>query len=186
VWKDSGAEFRYENPGPSGRSTLVSGRGRPTVLRGDGSKRYNAHTTEAKLPPHLAALVLYKALSDERYKLVFLGEEVLNGSHVFRIRTSLETDEISSVVSVQEWLLDAATGLPARVEYRMPSNRNALDYLPAALEFTDFQYVSGIAVPGRIAFFHHGQSSGVATLSSVRFNVGISSDEFDAPSGGAR
>ena len=186
VWKDSGSEFRYENPGPLGRATLVSGRGRPTVLRGDGSMHYNAHVTEAKLPPHLIALVLYKALSDERYKVLILGEETLGSSRVLRIRTSLETDEVSAVTTVQEWLIDATTGLPLRVEYRMPSNRNALDYLPTAFEYTNFRYVSGVAVPTRIAFYHDGQYSGVATLSSVTINAGINSSEFDAPSGGGR
>lgn len=186
VWKDSGAEFRYENPSASGRTTAVSGRGRPAVLRADGVKRYNAHVSEAKIPPHLAALVLYRALSDERYKVVFLGEEVLNGIRVLRIQTSLEKDEVSAVTTVQDWLLDAVSGLPIRVEYRLPSNQNALDYLPAALEFSNFQYISGVAVPVRISFFLGGQYSGVATLNSVIFNVGISSSEFDAPAGGDR
>jgi hypothetical protein len=186
VWKDSGAEFRYENPSSSGRTTLVSGRGRPAVLRADSFKRYNAHVSEAKIPPHLAALVLYKALSDERYKVAFLGEEVLNGTRVLRIQTSLDKDEVSAGTTVQEWLLDAASGLPLRVEYRLPSNQNALEYLPAAFEFSNFQYVSGVAVPARIAFYHGGQYSGVAVLTSVVFNVGISSSEFDAPAGGAR
>lgn len=186
VWKDSGAEFRYENLSSSGRATLVSGRGRPTVLRADGFKRYNAHVSEAKIAPHLAALVLYRALSDERYKLVFLGEEVLNGTRVLRIRASLEKDEVSAVTTVQDWLLDAVSGLPVRVEHRLPSNQNALDYLPAALEFSNFQYVSGVAVPARISFYHGGQYSGVATLNSVVFNAGINSSEFDAPAGGDR
>lgn len=186
AWKDSGSEFRYENPTSSGRATLVSGRGHPTVLRADGFKRFNAHVSEAKIAPHLAALVLYRALSDEQYRLVFLGEEVIGGTRVLRIRTTLEKDEVSALTTVQEWLFDAASGLPLRVEYRLPSNQNALDYLPAALEFSSFQYVSGIAVPARIAFYHDGQYSGVAILTSVTFNAGISSDEFDAPAGGGR
>lgn len=184
TWKNSGTEFRYENPGRSGRGTLVSGRGRPGIVGPSGTTRLNAHMAEANLPAHLAPLVLLKTLADVRHRLIFVGNEALNGAAVIHVRSSLEADEVSAATTVRDWFFDAATGLPVRVEYRLPANSNALEHMPAAVELSDFRFVSGIAVPFQITVYHNGQRLGVARISSVVFNTGISPSDFDLAGGG--
>ena len=186
VWKNSGSEFRYENPGVSGRSAYVSGRGRPAVVKPDGTTRLHAHVSEANFPPHLFSLVLLRMLADARYKLVFVGEQIIGDRPVLRVRSSLAVDEITAVTTVQDWFFDAGSGLPVRVEYRLPANSNALEYLSAAVELADFRSVSGLAVPFQITIYQDGQKGGIAKLSSVVFNTGISTTDFDAPNGGGQ
>ncbi|MBI3662083.1 MAG: hypothetical protein HY234_03410 [Acidobacteria bacterium] len=186
VWKNAGAEFRYENQGKAGPSVFVSGQGRPAVLASGKTTKFNAHVSEANFPQHLAALVLFRALSDPRYKLVWIGLEPFGTGQLAHVRISLEIDEVTSVTTVQDWYFDPASGLPLRVEYRLPANSNALSFLNAAVEFSDFRMVSGVAVPFQIMLYEEGQKVGVAKLNSVVFNAGLSPSEFHTPAGGVQ
>lgn len=186
VWKDAGSEFRYESTGKAGSSVYVSGQGRPAALASGKTTKLNAHVSEANFSPHLAALVLLRAASDPRYKLVWIGLEPFGAGPAAHVRISLEIDEVTSVTTVQDWYLDPISGLPLRVEYRLPSNANALSFLKAAVEFSDFRMVSGVAVPFQIVFYEDGVKVSVAKLSSVVFNSGLSPSEFAAPAGGVQ
>ncbi len=186
VWKNSGSEFRYENQGPAGPSVYTSGHGRPGVASGGKVTRLYAHVSEANFAPHLAAVSLLKALLEARYQVALLGEETWNGHLALRVKTSFTADEASAVTTHQEWLFDLASGLPLRAEYRLPANNNALEFLPAAAEFSDFRSISGVLVPFQIAVYHDGQMGGVIKLNSVLFNVGMSPTEFDSPAGGVQ
>lgn len=186
VWKDAGSAFRYESTGKAGSSVYVSGQGKPAVLASGKTTKLNAHVSEANFPQHLAALVLLRALSDSRYKLAWIGLEPLGASQAAHVRISLEIDEVTAVTTVQDWYFEPVSGLPLRVEYRLPSNANALSFLKAAVDFSDFRMVSGVAVPFQIVFYEDGVKVSVAKLSSVAFNSGLSPSEFTAPAGGVQ
>jgi len=109
---------------------------------------------------------------------------------VVRVRTSLDEDRISSVVSPQEWYLDATTGLPLRVEFRVPEISHdithPLDYEAEAFDFSNYQRVGGMLVPHSLAAYSQGSPKAVIMVTSVNFNQGLSPTEFDAPTGGTQ
>jgi outer membrane lipoprotein-sorting protein len=186
TWETSGTEFRYSNPSPQGTEIFVSGHGQPASTTGGVTVRVFAHVSEAVFPPHLPALVLFEELQDSRYSVVNLGTGTVEGKPALHVQTSLAGNPIDAQVTQQDWYLDPNTGLPLRVEYRLPSHNDALQFLSAAFEFANYQAVSGVLVPFQITIYFNGQEAGVVTVGSVSFNTGLSPSEFDAPSGGAQ
>lgn len=186
VWKDSGEEFRREFAGPDGNQVFVSGHGRPAFSRGQSVRRLNYHVARANPPLHLPAVVLFRQLQNQGYSFELVGDDTWAGQPVTRVRTRLDSDIVGQLVTPQEWLFDQLTGLPLRVEYRVPRNNNAQKFTEGATEFSDFRPVAGVLVPHRLVGYLEGAQQVVATLTAVSFNQGISPSEFDSPAGGER
>lgn len=187
TWKNSGTDFRYENPAASGTRVLVSGHGHPAALHdGSGILKLHGHTAWANVPPHLAASVLLRELLDASYTIISLAPGQVGNKSVIRVQTSLESSVISRAVTPQIWSLDSSSGLPLRLEYRLPDSANALNTSAAALEFGDYRSVDGVLTPFQIVTFVDGEREAKITLTSVVFNSGLNSTDFDSPSGGSR
>lgn len=186
VWKNAGAEFRYENPGSAGAQVTVSGHGRPASVENGELQRLSGNATAAHIPSHLIAAVLFKELANPTYLITVDGLGTVGERQVIRVRTVWELNDATASVSPQVWFLDVSTGLPLRVEYRIPEISDALNYLTGAIEFSDFRNVSGVVVPFRITTYTEGDWESTITINSIALNTGISPLEFDAPAGGGQ
>src|SRR5712692_89074 len=186
VWKNAGEEFRYEYPTPFGTEVFTSGHGRPGISTSLKATALHGHMALASFPPHLPGVVLLKELLDPSYALTVMAPALVAGRQAIRVRTCLDSDPATAAVTPQEWLFDASTGLPMRVEYRWPDNFNAERFLNVSADLGDYHLVAGILVPFRIA--HYVQSEQVATFifSSVTLNNGLSPTDFDFPTGGVK
>ena len=93
---------------------------------------------------------------------------------------------------VQDWYLDSATGLPARVEYRVPDERDAARYTTLILSYSDYRQIQGalfpwllqmkvkpISMPGANLEIGGATTYRVTTLTTD----GVSDSEFDLPGG---
>jgi len=137
-------------------------------------------------PYHLPALVLTQELQDSRYSVKFVQDDSATKLQAIHVRISLDADPVSARVSPQDWYFSATSGLPVRVAYRQPENLHADKYIEDTEEFFDFQTVDGIMVPSRIVLYENRSIVGTAFISSVKFNTGLSSSQFDLSVGGAQ
>jgi len=186
VWKTSGAEFHREFSDGTATQILVSGHGHPSLSENGKTSRLLRHVAQAIPPLYLPALVLAGQANDPRYTLTFLGPAAASGQAAIRLHTSLDSDAVSALVTPQEWYLDATTGLPLRVEYRVPDSLDAGKWEVGAVDFSDYRRVAGVSVPFRMLVYEDLQPTSVVTLTSVTFNTGLSPADFDAPTGGAQ
>ena len=141
---------------------------------------------QANLPYELPALVLLNELSNPNYTLSYVGTATINGNPAIHIHTCDDTDLVSYFVTPQEWYFDARSGLPVLVQYGLPKPRNMQTSWPVSTSYANYQVVNGILVPYQLTM-NVGPVVEVATVSSVAFNRGLPSTQFQAPpAGGAQ
>ncbi len=186
VWMDAPPEFRYEIRTVDATRVFASGHGFPANQVGARTRPLLQHMATATLPFHLPALVLARELQDARYSVLLVGSVVVNGALAVHVRISLNTDSVSAAVTPQDWYFDSSSGLPIRVEHRLPDNHHANDCAVEAEDFSNFQTVKGLQVPFHMTIYEDGVLQGAATVGSVNFNTGLSSSEFDLAVGGAQ
>ena len=186
TWKTAGPDFRYEKQSATASQVFVSGHGQPASIRGGAVTSFKPHITLANPPLHLPALFLTTVLGNKQYSVNFVGKADVNGAPAVKVRISLDTDPLSSLVTPQDWYFDAASAIPLRVEHRLPDNRRPENFVLAADEFADFRVVAGLLVPFKITSYEEGKLVAVETVTAVSFNNGLTSSEFDAPTGGAQ
>lgn len=188
AWKVSGKNLRREATYGGSRNEIVviGPRGAAAISRDGKSKRLNVHSSAGEFVPFLVASELLRRLRDSRYALVAASAELAGGRSAIRIRSWLDTDEIDRSVTYQEWLIDAATGVPLRLDYRLAENANALATIPVSIAFADYRQVSGVAFPFSLTFTLDGNPWKRVLLDSVVLNSGISPSEFDVPVGGVQ
>ncbi|PYU28563.1 MAG: hypothetical protein DMG32_02285 [Acidobacteria bacterium] len=185
-WQTAGSEFRYEKRAGSSIQVLVSGHGHPANIRNGTVTPLSLHTALANPPLHLPALILADVLANQGYSVTLLGKTTVNGVAAIKVHISLDTDLVRALVTPQDWYFNATTGLPSRVEHRLPDNAHPQTYANGAEEFSNFQLISGVLVPFTIVAYEEGVQVAGATVNSIKFNQGINPSEFDAPQGGAQ
>lgn len=185
-WESSGSEFRYEKQSASSDLVLVSGHGHPARIRNGTATGLLSHTALANTPLHFPALVLAGVIANQGYSITLIGNTSVNGAPATKVHISFDSDLIHALVTPQDWYFDATTGIPVRVEHRLPDERRAEIYVTAAEEFGNYRIVAGVVMPYKISSYEEGQLLAVETMNSVEFNTGINPSEFDAPAGGAR
>ena len=180
VWKVAGEEFRREFQGSAGSEVFVSGHGKPEGDRAGKGRRVMQHVAQASPPLHLPALVLLQQLANNDYSLTVVGNATVQGQPTTVVKSVLQSDVVTRAVTPQRWFLDPQTGLPLRVEYRLPDNENALHTTDASVEFGDYRSIQGTMVPFRMLVTQSGSGPWTVTVLSVAFNTNISPTEFDA------
>jgi hypothetical protein len=182
TWKMAGAEFRIDGPGPNGTASVLTGHGKPTATNGT-TKALPTYVTQALFVPVAIASVLAQELANPMMSLRFKDNETLGTESVTVVTTALEMDYPGNVVTPQTWYFDASTGLPVRVEFRSPDIRQAVNFIPSAVDLSNYKTVSGVAYPFTVVSSVDGKTQVVFTVQSVVVNSGIGSSEFDNPGG---
>jgi outer membrane lipoprotein-sorting protein len=145
VWKTSGTEFRYETQRDSGVEILASGHGKPAVSNADKVRPLFYHITYGALAVHLPAILAATQISDANISVAYLGTEKAQGKQTVRVQANLNTDKMIAAVSQQVWYFDAASGMPLRVEYRLPADNDMSSWTDTAMEFSDYRQVGPAA-----------------------------------------
>ncbi len=190
TWLDdfSGAtfEFRYETDRADVTRIEVSGHGSPAGQQNTTVYPLRPHVMYTALPYHLPAVLLARELANADYSIQMGGSLTVEGGPAVQVIIKTNTDPLARALSEQRWYFDAASGLPLRIEYRLPSTVYPDEWMPGAVELSKYQVVSGVAVPFQITDFENGAATSIATISSVKFNVITASSMFDLSSGGAQ
>jgi len=190
VWKDqitaSGFEFRSEFQSVAGTVVLLSGHGKPAQTLGATTQTLPSHVGEAVLPFHLPPILLAAELSNPNYSLTVVGQATVNGQPAIRLHFSIDTDDLRKAISPHDWYFDSQSGLPLRVEYRVPSTGNALNFRRIAAEFGDFRKVGALLLPFKITISNDGSPQNVITIASILLNPNVPPADFDLPAGGTQ
>lgn len=179
VWEDAPPEFRYTLQTPTEARVFASGHGQPVFEKNGVVHALFPHMATASLPFHLPAVVLAHQLRNVNCSVKLIGNTTVASNPAIHVRMSVDTDPVSAQVTPEDWYFNSVTGLPLRVEYRLPENRRADDFSVETEEFSNFQAVSGLQIPYLITIYRDEVLQGAATINSVAFNVGLSSSEFD-------
>lgn len=179
VWDDAPPEFLDTLQTSTDTREFASGHGQPASEKNGVVSALPPYMAQASLPVHLPGIVLAQLLANQNCSIKWVGSTTVSGHAAVRVHMSVDTDAVSSLVTPEDWYLDAVTGLPLRVEYRAPESHHPNDFSVEADEFSKFQTVNGLQIPYQITFYEDGTLKGVAIINSVAFNVGLSSSEFD-------
>jgi hypothetical protein len=186
LWEQAGAEFRVQTTGPFGTNLVLTGHGKPAVVTPGGTKTMPAHVIRAMFVPALAASTLLRELQDPNCSIEYGRTTTLGSESVTVIQTAIRATQMEAMVTPQTWFFDSASGLPVRVEFRLPAVVGPRIYAPTTVDFSDYHNVSGALYPFRIVRSEFDKQSFVVTLQSVNVNVSISPGDFDPAVGGAQ
>jgi len=186
TWQTSGVEFRFTTQNSIGAYTALSGHGIPAQFKNGSWIPLAQYVSRANLGFHLPALVLNGEIQNSNYTLQYAGGATVDGNAVIHIHAVDSSDATSQIVTPQEWYFDPATFLPVRVEYLIPEERNVNSSIPASMEFSNYQSVSGVAVPFQVKIQAGQLLSLTASVTSVVFNSGLPTSTFDPPAAGAQ
>ena len=180
TWKLAGSEFRIDAPIPNGTASVMTGHGKPGMING-AATALQSYVTEAMFVPVAIAPVLAQELANPKMSLRFKDNETLGTVSVAVVTTALETDYPDNVVTPQTWYFDTSTGLPVRVEFRAPDIHDPLNFIPTAVDLSNFQLISGVAYPFKVVSSVDSQTQVVFIVQSVVVDSGIAPSTFDGP-----
>jgi hypothetical protein len=183
TWTYAEKQFRLENSAASGSHVLVSSGGSPQDFHDGEWLVVPPGMARTILPYHIPALTLFGEIQNSGYSFVFGGSTTLNGKVAIHIQSRDDSDVTGHLFTPQDWYFDSATGLPLRVEFQIPISENANDSLPASMDFSNFQAVTGVLVPFQLRITE-GPITFVSTVTSATFNTNIDPSTFVPPSGG--
>lgn len=186
IWKTSGSEFRTEISRSSGDQIFVSGHGKPAVSRNGTVANLYYHVSMVADPFQLPALVLASKLADPQVSIFSVGSTSLAGKAVFKVQTSSSRNAAQTAITQQIWYFDTSTGLPLRVEYRIPAAENMEQWTDAATDYSAYQQIEGLLVPFQMTYSEDGSPLETLSVSQVNFNVGSQPSEFDLQAGGGK
>lgn len=181
----SSYEFRDEFEADGVTKVFASGHGNPAFNNGLQTLARSSYAAQANLPFHLPGIVLLRELSNATCAVQFVEISALSGNSVIHVHTSISGDPAVTALSQQDWYLDAVTSLPRKVTYRIPSQGNALDYQLTTIDFSNYRFVNGVAVPFTLVTSEGDATVSTATITNISFNVSIASSDFDLVSAGA-
>jgi hypothetical protein len=186
TWTVAGDEFRFDVKRAGGSGFFLSGHGRPANVFNGKLTAVNYHVAKANLPYFLPGLLLSRELSNPNFSVKYLGPSSVGGKQAKHVQLSDGSGKLEFLISPQDWYFDPSSGLPLRVEFRIPTNENAADWIKGVYDFSNFQPVTGMLIPFQILFSRERMLPHVITFNSVVFNTGISPSIFDAPQEASR
>jgi len=184
VWKTYGPEFRYETSRDSGTQVFVSGFGKPAVSQGDKILPLAYHVAECAPAYHLPAALLSRELADQTFSIIDAGDGTLSGEPVHTVHISSSASDLEAAATLQTWYLDQITGLPLRVEYRLPDASDMASFTDAAFDFADYRKVNDLLIPFSLTHDESGSPLEVIAVTAADFNTGLDPSEFDLLGGG--
>jgi hypothetical protein len=178
TWKMAGSEFRIDAPTSTGTASVMTGHGKPGMING-AATALQSYVTQAMFVPVAIAPVLAQELANPKMSVRFKDNETLGTVSVAVVTTALETDYPDNVVTPQTWYFDTSTGLPVRIEFRAPDIHQPTNFIPTAVDLSNFQLVSGVAYPFKVVSSVDSQTQVVFIVQSVVVNSGIAPSTFD-------
>lgn len=183
IWDDdlSGPklEFRDEVRDGANLRVFASGHGSPGFRVNGKNRKLFSHVSDAAPPFHLPALLLLRTSKGTAAKTTLVEQEVLDQTPVEHLRIDFSSADPNHSVKQQDWYVSRATGLPLRIDYRVPSTLDALSFEKASATFSDFRKVDGVLFPFHIDVSQNGKPASSVTIDSITTNPTLSSSSFD-------
>jgi hypothetical protein len=168
--------FRRELTDGAGTSVFASGGDRAIFQTAKSQRhRFGKHVVRAGAPFEVPALALVLALNDPNCAMTFIAEK---NSAPLHVRIVDRTDDVSRVVTRQDWYFDRTTLLPAWVAFRVPDVINPKIHAEAVSFFVSYQTVSNFLTPRQIRTEVDGTVDSDLTINSIQVNATLAQD-FD-------
>jgi hypothetical protein len=168
TWEVSGNDFRYDNPNGSGRSISANSHGVSTHSDGKHTEELPGHITMGILPLHLPLLVLSRQIIDSRYSISLVNEA--SDQPTIHIHSSRDTNAATECITSQDWFFESRTGMPIRLEYRLPDHSDASVTVPASVELLDYRIEQGVLLPHTIVSYVNGQKQATVHITAFELN----------------
>ena len=192
-WEATGTEWRMNMTAKDGTISMVTGRGAPAWISVTGmGTKVPSHVMRARFVPALAGLVLWNELPNPSYSMLYVSEmtldihqrSALNSDPTQRftvVRTGVFSKDPADRVTLQTWYFDQTSGLPLRVEFRMPSDKRPELSASGAYNLGQYKSVSGLMFPFQISRYMGDRPIDAYSIQSVTTNATIASADFDSP-----
>lgn len=189
TWDDdfSGSKFEFRDEirdGPNVR-VFFSGGGSPAQLVNGKKQNLFTFVADAAPPLHLPAVLLFRRRNGGVLKNTIVAQEMLDGKAVVHTRLANETGSPADVLQVQDWYIEEGTGLPLRVDYRVPSTVDTTTFEEAQANYSDYRSVNGVYFPFHIEVSQNKQHASSVIIDSISTNESPSPALFGT-SGGAQ
>jgi hypothetical protein len=113
--------------------------------------------------------------------LSFIGQETRNDQQVSHIQSYIYQDSQSGVdgqLSTMDFYLDTTTFLPVAAMFNVHPDNNPASNMLVEVDFSNYQAVSGVAIPSHVQKYVQGGLSVDFTVSSASVNNGVSISQF--------
>ena len=174
----TGYEFLNQVQSNGTLSIFASGHGSPKMSLDGQVRPFFAHMEFASPPVHLPFMIFATAISSPGYTVISAPALLIGGASVLHVHISNDADGITQSLSAQEWYFDPS-GLPLRVDCRVPDPFNALNSLLGTKDFANYKQFSGVLVPTTITSSLNGRALSIASVNSVQLNPAVADSIFD-------
>lgn len=181
-------QIRIELQKPSGTTVRIVNNGDGVILRPDGSVQHLLmNNTLAERVSHIPALSLLAENAEPVIKIDSLAYSTVAGSATKDVVLSRIPNMASPDASFYEqttrhvFHIDSQSGLLLKMDYPNCAENDPGACSKVETLFTDYRNVSGIMVPFHQQTYIDGNLTSDLVLSSVKFNVGLSSSLFTLP-----
>lgn len=170
-----GSGTRTETRAAAGRGAWKGNDGKATAFAA-----HNCQTDASWFFPALSAL---SQVSNPRFVFTYIGDDehgAVNTHHIRVYQTRPGEDgSLVERLSTEDFYLDAQTGLPVAVTFKMHPDSDLLTNLDAEIRFGNYQKVSDVLVPYSFQRVVNGAVVLDAAVTNVVVNSGSSDSEFD-------
>ncbi|HZC24822.1 MAG TPA: hypothetical protein VE866_15895 [Candidatus Binatia bacterium] len=138
----------------------------------------NCWTDAAWFFPALGSLA-----AGQNVVLSYVGQEQRNGSNVQHLRSYVfQSAQVPTPtpqqLSTMDFYLDATTLLPVAVAFQVHPDNNEGMNLAVEVDFSNYQRISGVAVPLHIQRYQQGALMVDLTITGTSFNTGLTLSNF--------
>jgi hypothetical protein len=111
--------------------------------------------------------------------LIYIGQETRDGAAVQHIQSYIYQPNSSlAQLSTMNFYLDATTFLPVAIVFNAHPDNNMSTNMPVEVDFSNYQVLTGIAIPTRIQRSLQGNVLLAVTISNAAFNTGLPLSDF--------
>jgi len=179
----SGFQFRSEFQNSVRDSIFVFDGTNASTSNNGTVKPIQSYLAIPLLPFHLPGAVLNVFLANTNYSITLGTATQLQSVLATHVIASLNTDDLTQTITTEDWYFDPNSGLPLRVEFRLPDTDDAKSYTNAATDFSNYQSINGVLLPLSLVNTVNGVVNGTVTITSVQWSYPVGTNDFTLGSG---
>jgi outer membrane lipoprotein-sorting protein len=185
------SKLRTEIQQDAGTDVSISDGSNGCMTLASGSKlRSSATDLWTKRVDHIPALSLLAEYASSNMNVQYGGTATVNGSLTDEVALSFSVPSLpnsydSLKLTQHVFYIDRATGLVTKIQFYRTDSGSSTPYL-VEMYFSNYQMVSGIAVPFKRSLYIEGKLNTDLVLTSVAFNTSLPDSDFALNCGGAR
>jgi len=178
---------RTELQRPEGTQVRIMSNGAAVIQKANGSVRsLITNNTVAERVEHIPALSLLTEAANTNMEVKYVGPDSVNGQpadviSISYIPAAAQDPNLWRTMTRTLFYIDQTTKLVSKVQYQNFAENNTNLSDKVEVFFSNYQQVSGVSVPFQQSTYSDGQLLSTITLTSIAFNVGLTSTDFNLP-----